>query len=118
MFPALSRDSKSLLVGRSMSFLTFIHPNDPCTVYSEEAERKALLACVTQSLAPPGQLPSLRGAIRGVASLGGFLGRKSDGDPGAQTLWLGLQRLDDITAQGRILALSAHPPSASCRRYE
>lgn len=32
-----------------------------------------------------------------VASLGGFLGRKSDGEPGTQTLWLGLQRLNDIT---------------------
>jgi len=36
-------------------------------------------------------------AIRMVASLGGFLGRKGDGEPGTQTLWLGLQRLDDIS---------------------
>lgn len=33
-----------------------------------------------------------------VASLGGFLGRKGDGEPGTQTLWLGLQRLDDLAA--------------------
>ena len=33
-----------------------------------------------------------------VATLGGFLRRKGDGEPGAQTLWLGLQRLDDIVA--------------------
>jgi hypothetical protein len=26
-----------------------------------------------------------------VATLGGFLGRKGDGEPGAQPLWLGLQ---------------------------
>jgi hypothetical protein len=37
-----------------------------------------------------------------VASLGGFLGRKSDGEPGTQTLWLGLQRLDDITEMWKI----------------
>ena len=36
--------------------------------------------------------------IRSVATLGGFLGRKGDGEPGTQTLWLGLQRLDDIVA--------------------
>ncbi len=35
--------------------------------------------------------------LRMVAELGGFLGRKGDGEPGAQTLWRGLQRLDDIT---------------------
>jgi hypothetical protein len=33
-----------------------------------------------------------------VASLADFLGRKGDGEPGTQTLWIGLQRLDDITA--------------------
>jgi len=32
-----------------------------------------------------------------VASLGGFLGRKCDGEPGVKVLWLGLQRLYDIT---------------------
>ena len=43
-------------------------------------------------------VPSLREMIRSVATLGGFLGRKGDGEPGTQTLWLGLQRLDDIVA--------------------
>ncbi|HDZ00192.1 MAG TPA: hypothetical protein ENH52_01825 [Nitrospirae bacterium] len=37
-----------------------------------------------------------------VASLGGFLGRKSDGEPGTQTLWLGLQRLDDMTGMWKV----------------
>jgi hypothetical protein len=31
-----------------------------------------------------------------VAQLGGYLNRKSDGDPGAQTIWIGIQRLRDI----------------------
>ncbi|MGO4813787.1 IS4 family transposase, partial [Cupriavidus sp. 2MCAB6] len=30
-----------------------------------------------------------------VASLGGFLGRKSDGEPGAKTIWIGMQRTMD-----------------------
>lgn len=33
---------------------------------------------------------------RGVARLGGFIGRKSDGDAGWQTLWRGWQRLQDL----------------------
>jgi len=34
--------------------------------------------------------------VRGVAQLGGFLGRKHDGDPGVKTLWRGYQRLQDL----------------------
>ena len=33
---------------------------------------------------------------RAVAGLGGFLGRKRDGNPGWQTLWRGWQRLQDL----------------------
>jgi hypothetical protein len=32
---------------------------------------------------------------RGVARLGGFIGRTSDGAPGWQTLWVGWHRLQD-----------------------
>ena len=39
---------------------------------------------------------SVRDFVRGVARLGGFLGRKSDGDPGVKTLWRGYQRLQDL----------------------
>ncbi|WP_448287985.1 IS4 family transposase [Phormidesmis priestleyi] len=31
-----------------------------------------------------------------VARLGGFIGRKSDGQPGWQTLWRGWLRLQDL----------------------
>lgn len=34
--------------------------------------------------------------VRGVATLGGFLGRKHDGNPGVKTLWRGYQRLQDF----------------------
>ena len=92
-------------------------PEVPCTVYFEEAEWKALVAYITQNPTPPAEPPSLRQALRMVASLGGFLGRKGDGEPGTQTLWLGLQRLDDITATWKIFAHLAHPPPVSSRRY-
>lgn len=36
--------------------------------------------------------------VRGVAKLGGFLGRKRDGDPGVRALWRGYQRLQDMVA--------------------
>jgi hypothetical protein len=37
-----------------------------------------------------------RDFVRAVAGLGGFLGRKGDGEPGWQTLWRGYRRLEDI----------------------
>jgi hypothetical protein len=45
---------------------------------------------------PPAKPPTLREMIRMIGALGGFLGRKSDGEPGTETLWRGLQRADDI----------------------
>lgn len=78
-------------------------PEVDCTVFFEEAEWKALVAYKTQNSLPPPKPPTLREAIRMVASMGGFLGRKCDGEPGTQTLWLGLQRLDDLTAMWKII---------------
>ena len=37
-----------------------------------------------------------------IAKLGGFLGRKSDGEPGTETLWRGLLRLDGMTEGWRV----------------
>lgn len=71
-------------------------PDLPCTVFFEEAEWKALTMFVDKTPKPPDQPPNLHTAMRMVASLGGFLGRKGDGEPGTKSLWLGLQRLDDI----------------------
>lgn len=94
-------------------------PTVPCTVYFEEHEWKALVAYVTQEPEPPPQPPTLREAVRMTASLGGFLGRKSDGDPGTQTLWLGLQRLDDLAAMYLVMSKTSHdlPAVSSNRTY-
>jgi hypothetical protein len=50
---------------------------------------------------PPAKPPSLREMIRMIAGLGGFLARASDREPGTETLWRGLQRMDDIAATFR-----------------
>jgi hypothetical protein len=57
-------------------------PNLPCTIFFEEAEWKALYILVNQTTDLPATEPTLREAVRMVASLGGFLGRKGDGEPG------------------------------------
>ncbi|MGA9992920.1 MAG: IS4 family transposase [Thiobacillaceae bacterium] len=88
-------------------------PHAPCTVYFEEAEWKALLAFSSRNPAAPDKPPSLREAIRLVATLGGFLGRKGDGEPGTQSLWLGLQRLDDIVVMWRVMRSATQSPVSS-----
>ena len=40
---------------------------------------------------PPREVPALNTVVRLVAQLGGFLGRKGDGEPGVKTLWLGMR---------------------------
>jgi hypothetical protein len=71
-------------------------PQLPCTVYFDDLQWQALHGFIHRTPEPPPETPTLRQVIRMVASLGGFLGRKGDGEPGVKSIWLGLQRLDDI----------------------
>jgi hypothetical protein len=88
-----------------------VSPDLPCTVYFEAEQWKALLLLrshrLGEPLPNPLQPPSLREAIREVAGIGGFLGRKSDGEPGAETMWRGLTALDvaAFTLQAALAAL-------------
>jgi hypothetical protein len=86
-------------------------PEVPCTRILEEFEWKVLWITVharTRQL--PAMPPTLREAVRMIAQLGGFLGRKCDGEPGPQTLWRGLRRLHDLS-QGW---LAAHRHNEVC----
>lgn len=64
-------------------------PELPAEVLLEVDEWKA--AYVLNKKPVPKETPPLREVIRLIARLGGFLGRKGDGEPGAKTLWLGLR---------------------------
>ena len=41
----------------------------------------------------PANPPTVNEVVRLIAQLGGFLGRKSDGEPGAKTIWRGLDQV-------------------------
>jgi hypothetical protein len=86
-------------------------PQLPCTIYFDDDQWQALYGFIHRTTQPPPEPPTLRQAIRMVASLGGFLGRKGDGEPGTKSLWLGLQRLDDIATTWKLFAkvLSTRP---------
>ncbi len=84
-------------------------PDVPCTVFFEEFQWKALHTYITKTPVPPAEPPTLRDAMRMVATLGGFLGRKADGEPGTTTLWRGWQYLDGIAATWQYMASQYAP---------
>jgi hypothetical protein len=81
-----------------MTYVARIEPNLPCTAVLEEDEWKALFVVGSRRAEPvPEKAPTVREAVRRVAMLGGFLGRRGDGEPGIQSIWTGFRRLMDFT---------------------
>jgi hypothetical protein len=84
-------------------------PELPCTVFFNDIEWKALCCYVNKTPSPPQEPPSMSEAIYMVGRIGGHLGRKSDGFPGTQTLWRGLQRLDTAAEMYAIVTHQQYP---------
>ncbi|GEP41562.1 IS4 family transposase [Brevifollis gellanilyticus] len=80
-------------------------PESPATDWLDEDEVNALEAYVNHGKKRAKNAPpmTLGEAVRNIGRLGGHLGRKGDGHPGAQTLWIGLNKLDLITEVWRRL---------------
>lgn len=82
------------------------NPQVSCTLIFKEHEWQALYCYINGTAVPPKEPPSLQIAMRMVGHLGGFLGRKSDGDPGVRVLWKGMARLYDIANMWLLLTHS------------
>ena len=85
-------------------------PRLRCTAILNEDEWQALYCRIHHTPTPPATAPPLRQAVRWIAKLGGFIGRKSDGEPGTQTLWKGFQELIAMTEMYRIMKTPAAQP--------
>jgi hypothetical protein len=70
-------------------------PDLSCEVVFEPSEWKPVYMAVRRT-DPPKTPPSINEIVRMIASLGGYVVRKST-HPGTQTLWIGLQRLHDLS---------------------
>lgn len=77
-----------------LTMLGRMDPQAPCTVFFRDPEWKALYSWYHHTTQIPATAPTLRDATRWIAIKGGFQGRKSDGHPGAEVMWHGLQKLD------------------------
>lgn len=71
-------------------------PDAACTVILADHEWQALYVAIHRKSALPETVPSVRQVVRWIAQLGGFLGRKSDGEPGVTVMWRGWHRLHDL----------------------
>ena len=73
-------------------------PYQPADSVLAAHEWQALYCHIHNTSIPTQTPPTLHTGVRWIAQLGGFLGRKRDGDPGVKTLWRGWRRLHDIAA--------------------
>ena len=70
-------------------------PDLDCEAVFEVSEWKSVYQ-VTQRKTPPKTPPKLQAFVRMVAQLGGYVNRPRADEPGAETIWKGLQRTYDI----------------------
>jgi hypothetical protein len=87
-----------LIVAWRVHWLTMLGrscPELPCDAVFAEEEWRSVWTIVRRE-PTPATAPPLEEMIRLVASLGGYLGRTHDGPPGAQVLWIGIQRMRDF----------------------
>lgn len=93
-----------------LHWLTYFHqaqPDSPCTVCLTPTEWQALYVRMHPEAALPNTPPSVQETMRWIARLGGFLGRRHDGEPGATVIWRGWQRLQDIAETWALATLQS-----------
>jgi Transposase Tn5 dimerisation domain/Transposase DNA-binding len=78
-------------------------PDLPCDVALDDDEWQAVYATVKKE-PPPAQPPAMRTIVGLIASLGGWLGRQCDGEPGPKAMWVGMQRMTDLALGWRARA--------------
>jgi hypothetical protein len=104
-----------LIVAWRLLWLTYEarrRPEQLCSEVLETHEWQALYCFHHRTPHPPPRPPTLHQAVHWIARLGGFLGRRADGEPGVKTIWLGFRRLADIAAAWQLMhGMLGNPPS-------
>ena len=86
---------KSIIAFR-LFWLTLVNRTDPnasSDLILKEHEWKALCCHIDKTRYPREKPPTIRESVRMIAKLGGFLGRKGDGEPGMTYIWRGWEKL-------------------------
>ena len=80
-------------------------PETPASQWLEPVEIQALVGYFHGDPSKASEL-TIGEAVALIARLGGHLGRKSDGAPGAEVVWRGLKKLETITQSWLIFCSS------------
>ncbi len=83
------------------------NPNSLCNNVFSKSEWEAVYRILHKNK-PPERIPTMHEMIRMIAQLGGFLGRKHDGEPGLKTIWIGMQKAKDYALAWEIFNLQAN----------
>jgi hypothetical protein len=78
-------------------------PQAPANQWLTQSEWQVLWCRQNHGQPLPEIAPDIKQAVRWIGQLGGFIGRKSDGEPGPIVLWRGLQRLHDMADTWNLL---------------
>jgi hypothetical protein len=95
-----------MVVAARLHRLTMLAREEPeasCLTVLSTEEWQTLYCFINKTKQLPDHPPSLRQALRWIAQLGGFLGRKCDGEPGIRTVWRGWQRLQDLVGMWLVI---------------
>ena len=79
-----------------ITYLARTNPDISCEVVLEEYEWQLLYCMAHRTKKVPEKVPTVKEAVSYLAKLGGFLGRKGDGDPGVKVIWRGYIDLDTM----------------------
>lgn len=92
------------------------NPVGPAAAAVTETERMVLAGRMRDLRRPFPADPTLRDVVRAIAHLGGFIGRKGDGEPGVKTLWRGFHELHLLVLGWELhqTLISQTPPLTSC----
>lgn len=100
------------IIGFRLMHITYFaraKPDAPSTDLFSEEEVETLHIRVKRT-EPPQTPPTIKEAVGMIGSLGGHLGRKSDGEPGTTVIWRGMMRLFEC-----VQALRAYKEILSAR---
>ena len=88
-----------MIVAWRIAFVTMLgrdYPNLPCETIFEEEEWKSVYEVLHKEEAPKKPLP-LQDFVMMIAQLGGHVRKKNGPPPGPKPMWLGMQRMYDIS---------------------
>jgi len=86
-----------------LTYVSRVSPEEPCNKVLTEIEWKTLYIKINKMNITPEKIPSSREVLIWLARLGGFMARKSDGEPGMISIWRGWTRLQDMVSIHNLL---------------